>query len=449
MSTDLSFKKCGASSKLRITDIRYAKITGAPMDCIMLKILTNSDLVGYGEVRDWSSPSYALMLKSRLVGQNPCDIDRLFREIKQFGYHSRQGGGVSGIALALWDLAGKAYGIPVYQMLGGSFREKIRVYSDTDCEGKPDGKKMGEALKKRRELGFTFLKMDVGVDEILDESDALCAPLGFVDEVRSSKKSPMFPPDGYTDQYRKALRNINVAHPFTGMHITEKGFDRIELYVHEARSIVGYDIPLAVDHLGHIDVTDCIKLGRRLEKYNIAWMEDAIPWQYTEQYRRLASQTVIPLATGEDIYLKENFIPLFESGALSVIHPDILTAGGIMETKKIGDMAQDYGVAMAIHMAETPIACMAAAHVAKATENFLALEYHSVDIPWWDSLVVMTDGTNKIIKDGFITVSDAPGLGIISLNDDVIAEHMNPSEKGIWLSTDEWNEEWSHDRLWS
>ena len=102
-----------------------------------------------------------------------------------------------------------------------------------------------------------------------------------------------------------------------------------------------------------------------------------IPWQYTEQYRQLQEATTVPICTGEDIYLKEGFEPLLQSG-ISVIHPDLLTAGGILETKKIGDAAQDHGIAMAIHMAESPIAAMAAAHVAVATENFMALEYHSV-----------------------------------------------------------------------
>ena len=131
--------------------------------------------------------------------------------------------------------------------------------------------------------------------------------------------------------------------------------DVLEQYVSDVRSVIGYEIPLAIDHVGHIGVTECIKLAKRAEKYNIAWIEDMLPWQMTEGYKRLAAATCVPLCTGEDIYLKENFIPLLESGALGVIHPDILSTGGILETKKIGDMAQDHGVAMAIHMAETPI----------------------------------------------------------------------------------------------
>jgi L-alanine-DL-glutamate epimerase-like enolase superfamily enzyme len=129
------FNTTHGASKLKITDLRFAKITGAPMDCIMIKIMTNSELCGYGEIRDWSSPSYGLMLKSRLIGENPLNVDKLFRRIKQFGGVSRQAGGVCGVELALWDIAGKAYGVPIYQMLGGKFRDKIRVYSDTDIEG--------------------------------------------------------------------------------------------------------------------------------------------------------------------------------------------------------------------------------------------------------------------------------------------------------------------------
>src|SRR5579884_4568247 len=101
-------------SDLRITDMRCVDIIGAPMHCTLLKIFTNQGLVGYGEVRDGASKTYALMLKDRILGENPCNVDKLFRRLKQFGDHGRQGGGVCGIEVALWDLAGKAYGVPVY-----------------------------------------------------------------------------------------------------------------------------------------------------------------------------------------------------------------------------------------------------------------------------------------------------------------------------------------------
>jgi gluconate/galactonate dehydratase len=204
---------------------------------------------------------------------------------------------------------------------------------------------------------------------------------------------------------------------------------------------------LATDHFGHIGLEDCIKVARRLDKYNLAWYEDLLPWQYTESYVRLAQSCTTPICTGEDIYLKEGFDPLLRSGGVSIIHPDILTCGGILELKKIGDLAQDHGVAMAVHMAESPIACMAAVHAAAATENFIALENHSVDTPWWDDLV--TGLPKPIVRHGYITVPDGPGLGIESLNDDVIAEHLDPADPGLWEPTHDRDRLDSHDRLWS
>lgn len=441
-------------SELKITDIRFADIYGAPMHCSLVKVYTNQGLVGFGEVRDGADKVYAQMLKSRLLGENPCNIDKLFRRIKQFGGHARQGGGVSGLEIALWDLAGKAYNIPIYQMLGGKFRDKIRMYCDTDVDGKDSGIAMGEALKKRMEKGFTFLKMDLGINQIIHEPGALSAPLHFLDEMKAlSEAWHQRHSNNLSEQDIRSLRNRlydfqNIAHPFTQIHVTEKGLDILEQYVADVRSVIGYEVPLAIDHFGHIGLENCIKLGRRIDKYNLAWMEDMIPWQYTDQYVRLASSVSTPICTGEDIYLKENFKPLLESHGVSVIHPDVLTAGGILETKKIGDMAQDYGVAMAIHMAESPIACLAGVHAVAATENFLALEYHSVDVPWWDDLII-SQLPKPLVQDGFITVPDAPGLGIEELNDEVIREHLHPDIPGLWEPTDNWNNYFSNDRLWS
>ncbi|HEV7719498.1 MAG TPA: mandelate racemase/muconate lactonizing enzyme family protein [Arsenicitalea sp.] len=432
-------------SDLRITDIRVAEIVGAPFTSALLKIYTNQGIVGLGEVRDGASATYALMLKSRLLGENPCDIDRLFRRIKQFGGHGRQGGGVSAVEIALWDLAGKAYGVPIYQMLGGKFRDKVRIYCDTDAE-KPSGTETGKRLKARMDLGFTFLKMDLGLMQVADIPGAVVAPAGTLEGYRTHAGRGQ----ARTLEERR-LRNAaydiqNVRHPFSGLHFTDKGIDLLEQYIHEVREVIGYEIPLAIDHVGHISLQNGIRLAQRIEKYVPAWLEDVIPWQYADQYRQLQEATTVPICTGEDIYLKEGFEPLLKSG-ISVIHPDLLTSGGILETKKIGDAAQEHGIAMAIHMAESPIAAMAAAHVAVATENFMALEYHSADVPWWDDIAI---GLPKpIVKDGFITVTDKPGLGIDDLNDELLSRHLQPGVTGIWQPTDRWDDDWSWDRTWS
>ena len=440
-------------SDLRITDMRFVDIVGAPMHCTLLRIETNQGITGYGEVRDGASKLYAQMLKRIRIGENPCNIDKIFRRIKQFGGMSRQAGGVCGVELALWDIAGKAYGIPVYQMLGGKFRDKVRMYCDTDVDGKDTGLNMGDALKKRVEKhGYTMLKMDLGINQLWDVEGGLSAPVGFLDEyhhtaemareakARGDKAAARWWANRSYDQN-------NIAHPFTGIHITKKGFDYLENYVKEVRSVIGYEIPLSIDHFGHIGVEDCIKLANRLEDYNMCWLEDMIPWQLTEQYVRLHNASTTPIATGEDIYLLENFKPLLDNRAVSIIHPDILSSGGIYETKKIGDYAEECGVAMALHMAETPVACLAAVHVAAATNNFLGLEFHSNDVDWWSDMVKDTEKPR--IVDGFMAVPEKPGIGIDELDDEVLKEHIHPEIPGLWESTDEWNDWDSHDRLWS
>jgi L-alanine-DL-glutamate epimerase-like enolase superfamily enzyme len=149
-------------SDLKITDLRVAVVGGAPMTCPLIRIDTNQGIYGLGEVRDGASKNYALVLKSRLLGENPCNVDKIFRKIKQFGGHARQGGGVCGVEMALWDIAGKAYNVPAYQLLGGRFRDKVRCYADTDMSRDP--RVFAQRLKTRvDEKGFTFLKMDLGV----------------------------------------------------------------------------------------------------------------------------------------------------------------------------------------------------------------------------------------------------------------------------------------------
>ena len=406
-------------SDLKITDLRVLVIGRAPMTCPIIRIDTNQGIYGLGEVRDGASKNYALMLKSRLLGENPCNIDKLFRKVKQFGSHSRQAGGVCAVEMALWDLAGKAYSVPVYQMLGGKFRNKIRCYADT-TESK-DPKVYGQRLKARRDQGFTWLKMDLGIDLVADVPGALTLPAGT----------------------SLAYGDPTVG-PLTGTEITDKGVALMCDYVAQVREIVGMDIPLAADHFGHIGVNSCIRLGKGLEKYNMAWLEDMVPWQYTDLLKKITDAVDIPILTGEDIYLKEPFIELCRAHAVDMIHPDLATSGGILETKKIGDAAQELGVPMAMHFAGTPISCMANVHCAAATENFLTLENHSVDVPWWGDLV---DGIEKpIINKGFITVPDKPGLGV-TLNEDVVKQHL--LEPGYFEPTPQWNTDRSSDRQWS
>src|SRR3954452_18907152 len=233
-------------SELRITDLRVAEITGAPFDSVLIKIFTNQGIVGLGEVRDGASATYALMLKSRLLGENPCEVDRLFRRIKQFGGHGRQGGGVSAVEIALWDLAGKAYGVPVYQMLGGRFREQVRLYCDTDATV-PSGTETGKRLKQRMALGFTFLNMDLGLMQIADVPGPVVSPAGSLEGYRvRPDRGPVKTLE--ERRVRNAAYDLhNVPHPLTGLHFSDKGLDLLEQYIAEVRDVIGMDIPLAID----------------------------------------------------------------------------------------------------------------------------------------------------------------------------------------------------------
>jgi len=411
-------------SALKITDLRVAVVAKpGPSPCPIIRIDTNQGVSGLGEVRDGASATYALFLKSRIVGENPLQLDRIFRKIKQFGGHARQGGGVCAIEMALWDIAGKVYNAPVYALIGGGkFRDRIRIYADT-TESK-DPKIYAQRMKERKEvMGLTWLKMDLGIEMVADTPGTVTNATNM-------------------DQWQAN----RLPHPLLGMEVTDKGIEMLETYVAAVRDAVGMEIPLSMDHLGHLGVKSIIRLGKAYEKYNLSWMEDVIPWMYTDLLKEISDQSPTPILTGEDIYLKEPFKILCEKHAVAKIQPDLATSGGVLETHKIGDMAEEYGVPMALHFAGTPVACMANVHCAAATQNFLALENHSLDVPWWSSLV--QEGVKSpIVNHGWIDVPDRPGLGI-TLNEDVVREHLAPGS-GYFEPTPQWDQERSWDRLWS
>ncbi|MBV9266139.1 MAG: mandelate racemase/muconate lactonizing enzyme family protein [Acidobacteriaceae bacterium] len=410
-------------SELKITDMRVATVVKAPMTCPIIRLDTNQGIYGLGEVRDGSSAMYALMLKGRLLGENPCNVEKLFRKIKQFGGESRQAGGVCGVEMALWDLAGKAYNVPVYQMIGGQFRDKVRIYCDTTESDDP--KVYGQRLKARLDQGFTWLKMDLGIDLVQDKPGTVSHPLGM---------------DPTKDTHW-------IAHPFTGIEITEKGCDLMAEYVSVVREQVGMEVPLSADHFGHIGVNSCIRLGKRLTPFNLAWLEDMVPWFWPDLLKQISSEVDIPLATGEDIYLPEGFRKLAETHAVDIFHPDPGSAGGILATKQVSDLAEEYGIGCAVHFAGTPVACMAGVHAIAAMSDFLAMENHSVDVPWWDTLV---EGVQKpIVNHGFIAVPDKPGLGV-TLNEEAVKQHLAPGT-GYFEPTPQWDHEGNrvNDRIWS
>lgn len=415
-------------SDLKITDMRIAEISDVVFRTPIVRIYTNQGIVGHGDVRDGAAKEYALFLKSRILGENPCNVERLFKIISQFGHHGRQGGGVSGVEMALWDLAGKAYEVPVYQLLGGKYRDKVRLYADTTTSQDPQ--EFAQRMQERVDQGYTALKMDVGIGLLKDTPGALI-------------NSPYGDSTAWEHEYRKY--NLT-KHPFTGVQITDKGIDKLMEYLDVMRSKIGYEIPLGVDHWGHFGVNEAIKINRAAERYNLAYSEDIIPWQYTDQWREITTSTTTPTVTGEDIYMLEGgFKPLIDKRAVDIVHPDPNTAGGILETKKIGDYASLHGVGFMHHHAAGPVSFLGAVHSAAATENFLWLEHHAADSPDFENLITGID--KPLVQNGYVNVPEKPGIGV-ELNEEVVKEYLIEGEK-LFAPTPEWNEIRSWDRLWS
>jgi L-alanine-DL-glutamate epimerase-like enolase superfamily enzyme len=367
------------------------------------------------------------------------NVDKIWRKLKQWGSHARQAAGPVSIEMACWDIAGKVWGVPCWQMLGGQFRNRVLIYADTPQ--RRDAVQMGNALKRRIEKGYKFLKMDFGIDMLRGIEGTITAP----PTINPFNQWSLNTPDGATQ------------HMFTGIRITDKGLNIIADWCQGVRDTVGWEIPIATDHYGHMILEDQIKFAQKLDKFNFAWYEDMIPWQYPDLLLRLKNSCTTPILTGEDIYSLDGFRELIDKQAVSMIHPDLATSGGMLETKKIGDYAQEHGIAMAMHMDGSVVTWFSSIHCAAATENFVVLEHHGADDANYDNAVTNLEKP-LFHTDGYVYVPNGPGLGI-TLNEEVmgIGGRGGMSRRGgapgggrtFNTPTDEWNNEHSDDRLWS
>ncbi|HOU12633.1 MAG TPA: mandelate racemase/muconate lactonizing enzyme family protein [Anaerolineae bacterium] len=416
-------------SDLKITDLRYA-VVWSNYDYPIIRLDTNQGVYGIGEVRDAGHPENALQFKSMLLGQNPCNVDMIFRTIKQFGNWGREGGGVSGIELALWDLVGKVYGVPCYQFLGGKYRDKIRIYADTPEPDEPTPQAYAQRALGRKQMGLTFIKCDVRIQTLQDiEGGMVGQPTKFE--------------YGMGQRWRA---------PGSGqvVKVTDKGIAALAAVLGMVREAVGWDVSLCIDHYGHGYMTakEVIKLAEALEPYALAWMEDPMPLMDVAGHKRVTDAVKVPIAAGEDWYLWDGFRPFIEARAVDIIHPDLLTSGGMLETKKIADYAERYGIPTGLHFAGSPIAFMANLHTAAAIPSFIALEHHGLDLPFWSSLVTGLD--DPLMEDGYVNVPEKPGLGV-DLNYEGIRAQLRDFS-GLFEPTEYWNTPklgfWQPDRVW-
>lgn len=395
-----SLKRLSSPAKLKITDLRYVTVEHLGRPCSILRIDTNQEIYGYGEVRDGGDVKSALVLKGLLLGKNPCDVEEIFKTTKPFGGHNRLGGGVSGVEMALWDLAGKAYDVPVWQMLGGRFRDKIRLYADT--HGNQDYDLIREKVKTRVfEQGYSWLKM-TRIYNVLKDLPGTLDP-----------------------------RNEQM--------LTSKGIDEVAEYLQMIRDTVGDEVAISADHFVGRNLENMTRQGHALEPIHLAWIEEPIHWKETMQLKALRDVINTPIATGESMFSLESFQVLIDNQAIDIVHPDMATAGGILETKKIGDYAEANDIGMALHYAGTPVSFMANVHCAAATQNCTVLEYHPEgdEIPEWTEMVYSMDGQPLITK-GYANVPNVPGLGI-ELNMDHIKNLLHPDDKSVFASTSQWD----------
>lgn len=408
--------RASSPSRLRITDLRTA-VVASNYDYPIIRIDTNQGVYGIGEVRDAGHRENALQFKSILLGQNPCDLDFIFRTMKQYGNWGREGGGVSGIEIALWDLVGKVYGVPAYQFLGGKYRDKVRIYADTPEPDDPTPESYRRAVRDRVERGLTFVKFDI-----------LLSALDGIDGGRIGTE---------TKHERPRRRSTRIAGTGPVVTVSDRGIAHLSEIVAAARDEAGWDISLCIDHYGHgaMTVKEVIRLAKAIEPYGLAWMEDPVPMWDVESHRRVTEAVGVPIAAGEDLYLWEGFREMIEARAVDIIHPDLLTSGGIAETKRIADYAERYAIPTALHFAGSPIAFMANVHCAAALSSFVALEHHGLDLPFWERLV--TGLPSPLLEDGYVSVPDRPGLGV-DLNLEAIAENLR-EPSGLFEPTDDWN----------
>ncbi|MHB9034132.1 MAG: mandelate racemase/muconate lactonizing enzyme family protein, partial [Anaerolineae bacterium] len=305
-------------SELKITDLRVA-VVASNYDYPIIRLDTNQDVYGLGEVRDAGHSENALQFKSMLLGQNPCNVDMIFRAIKRFGGPGREGGGVSGLELALWDLVGKVYGVPCWQFLGGKYRDRVRVYADTPTPEEQTPEAYAERVLGRKALGLTFIKFDVGPRILAAGEDTT---IGRPTE----------------DEYHLARRG-QAPGSGLGARVSERGIAMLAEVVQAVRQAVGWDTSLCIDHFGHGYMTakEVIRLGKALEPYGLAWMEDPMPAEDVAGHREVTRAINVPTAAGEELYLLDGFRELIEQRAVDIIHPDLLTSGGMLETKRIAD----------------------------------------------------------------------------------------------------------------
>ncbi len=381
------------SIKIKITDLKCAIIGRNPT----VRIVTDQGISGYGQAE--SAKPYlkpmVLFYKRYLLGEDPTDVARVMLKIRRMGAFKPWGAAVSAIEIALWDIAGQVAGLPVYKLLGGKLRDRVRVYGNSINNVRriprtpQDYAEIAASVKEAKE-GYTLIKQPVGF-----HNPAMMRAI----------------PDMWYDEPRTGPPHMD-----RGL-MTERGLDYIVTCVEAMKKVLGDEAGLALDCGPGWTVKDAIRFARAVEPLHITWLEDLITGDYTpypnaQVFKQVTESTSTPIHTGEEIYLRENFKDLIEQQAVNVIGPDPEDVGGMAELKWIAEYADLHGILVAPHGIFDGLFGLAAEVQMGATlpQNYIAFEYPIGQPEWWYDIV---EGLpDPIVKKGFIDVWDKPGLGV-------------------------------------
>lgn len=377
-----------APSDLKITDVKCAYIRSG--HSLFVKVYTNQDIVGHGEAVDATPGTYYLvrMMGDRIKDENPLNIHRIFEDVRRRGFFEGAQSGMyiavlTAIETALWDLAGKALNLPVYQLLGGKHRDKIRVYMDTALYQSqlPGPEDFANSAKEAVDMGMTAVKFDL-------------------DQYNDPKKY---------DHYNWTASPGEM----------QRMYDQMAA----AREAVGTEIDICADMHGRYDLTTGKRVAKMLEPLNLMWLEEPIPAENSDAYYHLSQSTSTPICAGENIYLAHGFRPLLEKGSVDIIMPDLQKAGGLGEAQRIANLANLYYVPFAPHMVASYLGAMASSHVCASVPNFMILEWQIYfhKNPMFKEIVHYE---GEMVVDGFIPLSEKPGIGV-EINEEGLAKYAD------------------------
>ena len=395
---------------MKIRDLKCAVLGSNPV----VRITTDEGISGLGQVagRKHYLKPHILFYKDFIVGEDPTDVERVMMRIRKGGSFKPWGSAVSAIEMALWDIAGKAAGLPVYKLMGGKIRDKVRVYNGAvrfPMDGNsPEAHAANMKKMKASPEGFTIIKQGIAFHSGMPNE----VPDYFYGEVQTGRFA----------------RTSGV--------LTECGLKYTVDCVQAMKDALGDEVGLALDCGPGMTVSDAIRLAQALETLNVMWLEDTItgdhvPYVLADVYREVTRSTSTPIHTGEQIYLRQNFKDLIETRAVDIIGPDPGDIGGIAELKWVAEYADLHGILMAPHGIFIGLIGLAALVQVSATlpQNYIAFECPIGDPKWWYDIV---EGLpDPIVEDGFITVWDAPGMGV-ELNEEATRQYLPEGDEDFF-----------------